>query len=105
MKIDFQQTLMGLGDEPLMEGDKPATLGTVSIAALLNAIPGPNGQPEELSGEAKVRQAVLAQNIFKATGPLDVSVDDVHLLKQRIGRMFTPLAVMRAWNLLDPAPE
>ena len=104
MKIDFSTPILGLDNEQVVENDEAVTLGTLAIGALLQLLPGLDGRPENLSATDKVHHAVLAQSIFQASAPIEVSVDDVSLLKTRIGQAFMPLAVMRAFEILDPPP-
>lgn len=111
MKVDFSKPLKGLDGEPLRvpaesgEGLEVMTLGLMSINVLLTTlIDQRTGQVETVSPADKVRFAKLAQDIYGSTKPIDISVDDVSLLKERIGRAGSPLAVARAWEILDP-PE
>lgn len=97
MKIDFSAPILDLDGKPI-EGD--LTLGSLSVNALLATLMD-HGQPEQLSGTEKVRQAVLAQKIHSEK-TIDLQAEDVALLKDRIGRSYAPLAVMQAWQLLDP---
>jgi hypothetical protein len=102
MKIDFGLPITDLDGKPVEDDGKPVTLGAISIAALLNGLDDDSGRPERLNAEAKVRQAVLASAIYTASDPINIKVDDVSLLKERIGRLCGPLVVMRAWTILDP---
>lgn len=101
MKIDFGASILDLDGEPLMEGENPITLAAVSVNALLATLTDAQGQPEQLSGEDKVKSATLAQAIH-TVGTVDLEAEQVALLKGRIGRLYGPLLVMQAWNLLDP---
>lgn len=101
MRINFSAPIANLDGSPVMEGDRPMTLGNLAINALVATLQGPDGQPEHLDGIGKVRNALLAETIFKASEPLDLKAEDIALLKERIGRAYSPLAVMRAWALLD----
>lgn len=109
MQIDFSAPINGLDGQPIRESagsDRPATLGSIAIAALLTPLPAPvgfgqqPGQPEQLDALKKVEHATLAQAIHGA-GQLDLTVEQVASLKDRIGRMFDPLVVMRAFALLE----
>lgn len=104
MKIDFSAELTGLTGDPLKdETGAVINLGMVCIHVLLTPLTDPaRGQPENPPATEKVRFANLAQDIFTSTKPLDLGVEDVGLLKERIGRAFPPLTVARAWELLDP---
>ncbi len=102
MKIDFSAVIKELdGSDMFGEGKKPLTLGTVAIEALVNVLPDQMGQPERLSGERKVANAVLAERICLAQEPLDLKVDDVALIADRIGAIYGAVIVWRAWALLE----
>lgn len=100
MKIDFSAPILDLKGEPLTEGDVPVTLGKLAVDALM-ATMIVKGEAEQLDGNAKVRNFLLASRIFEADAPIDVNLEDANLIKERIGRAFTPLAVGRAWKLLE----
>lgn len=109
MKIDFDKALTALDGTPIRtpkEDGTPGdimTLGLMAINVLLTTlIDERTGQAENVQPVEKVRYAKLAQDIYSAKGPIEISVEDVALLKDRIGRAGAPLAVARAWALLDP---
>lgn len=112
MKIDFNSPLTGLDGKPLrVPGEDGApgdvmTLGLMAINVLLSPlIDERTGNAETTAPIEKVRFAKLAQDIFTAKAPIDLPAEDVALLKERIGRAGAPLAVARAWEILDPASE
>jgi hypothetical protein len=103
MKIDFSAVITELDGTVAKDGDKVVTLGKLAIHALINPLPDAAGRAEQLDAEMKVKLAKLAQDIHSATDKaLDLTVEDIALIKQRIGRAFSQIAVMRAWDLLDP---
>jgi hypothetical protein len=98
MKIDFSGQITNLANQPVKdEAEKPLTLGSVAIAALLNNMPG----DDALSAEKKVTLAVIAQQVHNAEGEVSLSVEDVALVKERIGKAYGPLVVMKAYQLID----
>lgn len=108
MKLDFSTLLMTLdGKMPLLdrqpkEGEpvpKPLTLGMVSVTALLSDYPD-----ERIDVNEKLRRFKLALKLSDGGG-VDVGVEDVALLKTLIAKMFSPLAVGRACEILDPEPK
>lgn len=112
MIVDFTKLILGLDGKAILEvgetgkeGSKPLTLASIAINSLLSPLPDARGQPEQMDATSKVRFAVLAEKIFKSTGPMDVTVEDVAAIKDRIGRAFGPLPVMRACALLEGEAE
>ena len=97
--IDFKQTLIGADRKPIIAPDtkKPVTLGDIAGAALMNTI----DDDRTATGADKFKLFVLAQKILDNKGPF--TVEDIALLKQRIGKAFGPSMVGPAWNALDPA--
>jgi len=57
---------------------------------------------KSIDGVEKNRRGGLAYQIHKAGSEIDLSVDDVKLLKDLIAEMGSPLIVYQAWNILDP---
>jgi len=55
-----------------------------------------------IDGVEKNRRGGLAYQIHKAGSEIDLSVDDVKLLKDLIGETGSALIVYQAWNILDP---
>jgi len=112
VSIDFQTALTELNGEPMMVSErmgdaavKPYLLRDVAISVLVNQLVDQMGKPEQLSAEEKVRHAVLAQAIYQAASPIELKIEDVALLKKRIGRGAPPIVVMRAWDILDPPAQ
>lgn len=99
MRIDFGATLLGLdGKTPLTNGgvgedkDEVATLGGLTVNALLSPI-GP------IPAEEKIRRARLAELAFDRN-EVDLTPEQLTLIREAIGAVFPPLAVMRAFELL-----
>lgn len=105
MKRDFSQELVGLGGQKLVEanGDeqRPMTLGTVSV----NALMGQFADEQGLSGEEKFRRYQLAERIT-AAGVQEVSAEEVALIKRLIGKAYGPILVGPAYIALEKdSPE
>ena len=98
MKIDFGQELRTINGDPVPEGDansKPATLRFVSVNALLNPA------SEQIAGEEKVKRFDLAMQIHKSNGSIELTVENVSLVKKLVGEQYTPLIVGQAWRMLE----
>lgn len=102
MKVDFSRKFRAArGTDPLKDRDTgdEVTLGSVSVNALLMDEQGQNG-------EQKVRRAVLAFRIIdNPTTTLDVSAEDVVLLKELIGRSMPTIVAGQALPMLDRGAE
>lgn len=104
MKIDFSQELVGLGGKPLKWGkDDPetgeqaatATLEIVCIEALLRPAEGQRGT----SADEKLKRWKLAQSIHQG-GEVEVTAEDIVLLKNAINTAFDTIVVGPAYALL-----
>lgn len=108
MLINFAEVIRTLdGKTPLMNGNpdgttssEPLTLGGLAVEAILR-------DGERLPGAEKVRLFTLAQRVYKATKSgekLDLPVEDVTMIKTKIGDIFPVLIAGQALPLLDPPP-
>lgn len=55
-----------------------------------------------INGVEKMQRYNLALQIHNAKSEIDLSVDDIKLLKDLIAEIGSPLIVGQAWNILDP---
>ncbi|KAF0102246.1 MAG: hypothetical protein FD144_2681 [Rhodospirillaceae bacterium] len=97
--IDFKKVLTDLTGAALKfdENGKDITLGSVCETALLAAFV----DERDLSGEEKTRRALIAMRVH--AGEADLTVDEISLTKRLVGKLYPPLVVLRAWEILDPA--
>jgi len=79
---------------------KDLTLREVITNSLL--APPPQGQRDQMEGAEKARRYYLAMEIHKTKNQIELSVDDVKLIKDEIGRVYPPLIVGQAYEILDP---
>lgn len=131
MKIDFNHKFTELNgdfipekaDEEIIDkhGKKvikkypPFTLATACMNVLLSTdltqiiCPKCNtqvNQPEEVTGEEKLRRLSMAQKIHdRKEGLVDFGTKDIELLKERISKAYATLISGRAWKVLDPHGE
>lgn len=85
-----------------LEKGKPFTLRKACVNVLLGTELDGTGRAKELKGEEKVRRYQIATRIYKSDGLVDLSVEDIGLLKKLIGRVYGPITVGQAWEILDP---
>lgn len=101
MNRDFSQTLKVLGtDTPLKDGkDEDFTLAKCAIEALMAVFP----DERELSGDDKVKRYKLASLIHKG-GLVEITAEELSLLKRLIGKFYSPLIVGQAYAMLEADP-
>jgi hypothetical protein len=81
--------------DPACKSKRDVTLGILAFRAL--------SFPEQgVSGEDNLLRGNLALRVYKA-GELQLSVEEIALIKKRIGAVFTPVLIARCFPLLDPA--
>ncbi len=105
MQFDVEKELKDFNGNPLKDGTvdvdgkpKSLTLRTVCTEALV--------VPEEVSGTEHLRRFQLAQQVHGAEKTMDMSAEQMSLLKKLITRRYTtPLIVGQALDMLDPPAE
>ena len=101
MNINFDTEILDLANAPIINGDKHLDLATIATNALLT----PQAAADQnVPTEEKVRRFRLAQKVTNG-GTLDMSLEDLVLLKEIIGKAYPPLVVGRAFEILDPPPS
>ncbi|MER9000000.1 hypothetical protein NKJ52_20620 [Mesorhizobium australicum] len=90
MKIDFSQPILDLEN-----AETGLTLGTAAIQAMMT----PTREDENMQASEKLRLYELSLKI-KANGNVDMVVEDVAFIRARIGKVFSPLVVGRAFAML-----
>jgi len=96
MKLRLEEKILDMDDVPIKDiKEKEMILQDV----LVNALMTPMEDDKSLSGDQKMALFVLAMEIKK--GKEDVSVEDVSLIKKRIGKLYSQLIVGRAFALIE----
>lgn len=102
MKVNLTATIQQLDGTPLMQppvGDAPAkpwTLRDVIVTVCMNEL-GDKQEP----GTAKLERFLLAQRVYNAEREVDLTAEQVAMVKDRIGRGFGAALVGPAFLLLD----
>jgi len=101
MKINLTHKLKTIdGDELKDQNNKPLLLKAILINALLEPT-----QSKDITGEEKLKRYNLASDIQAATKYIVLNIDDTKLLKDLVGKVYTPLIVGQAWNVLEKGSE
>lgn len=75
---------------------KDLTLGNAAIYALNSTFQ----DEQSLDSNEKFNRGRLAYDIYK-TPELDLKAEDIAIVKKVIGKLFSPLVVFQAFNILD----
>lgn len=103
--IDFTTVLTGLDGKPLQEPASPIdkTLHNVTLgSAAINALETTLDEDRSTTGEDKFKRDELARRINNKSDVV-LSVEDIALIKHRIGAAYPSILVGAAWRILDPS--
>jgi len=99
MKIDFLTPLKALNGEDIKDNkNEPFLLRDAAVVALDASFP----DEAKMEGKEKYRLGHLASRIYGAKEAIILDLDELKLVKDRIGKTYGPRVVHEAWNLLDP---
>ena len=101
MKIDFTQKLTTLDGNAMkdVDGKGDAVDATLKLA-VVNALLAP--QKEQESGVDKIKKYELAKMVFKAEGEVDVTAEDITLIKKAVEKAFpSPIIVGQVNEMLE----
>lgn len=99
--INFSAILTSFDGKPIHNSDtmQPLTLREACVTALMTDISGRSGEPEMRSGVQKWEAGKLASRL---AGELSLTAEEITLLKERVGLLWSASVVLAAWPLLDP---
>lgn len=90
----------GEGGEETIPGE-PLTLKMICEKVLTVQQPLRPGE-KDIEVEEKLQRADVAMRIFKEKGKVDLTAEEIVLLKKLIGKNGGPLIVRQAFDVLDP---
>lgn len=97
MKKNFEEAMLDHEGKPYTDG---LTLKTVALTALTMEAIG----DERMTASDKVKIFLLATKLAPG-GTIDLSVEELTLLRERIGKTIRPIACGYAFKLLDADPS
>lgn len=100
MEINLNQVLKNLDDEEVKVNDEILTLRRTCVNALLTQ----TEDDKRLTGEDKFKLAELARAIH-GSETIDLKSEDIVLLKKRIGKIYLPLMILQAYEMLEKKNE
>ena len=96
MKIRFDETMKDLDGKAIIGDGRDLTLKQIACNALSLIF----NDEQNLSGEEKAKRGLLAMRIYANT-EIDLTVEEVALIKKLIGKAYGPLIVAQAWEILE----
>lgn len=97
MLINFQQPILGMDNVPMKdEKEVVILLENVAVNSLLAT-----RQDDNATGTEKVKRFALAMKINNVTEPVEVTAEEITLIKDLVGKVYTTIVVGRAYDLLE----
>ena len=97
MLLSTTKVLVNIAGEPLKDSVNgvavDVTVKTVIVNALLNPM-------EKDTGMQKLEKEELARKVYQ-NDSVDLTIEQVKLIKDRIGEMYAPIVVGQVWRLLE----
>jgi hypothetical protein len=102
MTKNFKQNLVDFRGNKLMDRDEkgvdtPISLDTLSVNALLMT----DKQELSLPGVEKLKRFNLAQKIYASPEKVELTEEELKLVKDQIGKYYTVLIIGTAWEMLE----
>lgn len=117
MRIDVNKTINNYDDQPIIQsvtkdektGEETKVLLTIG-GMIINVLNQPQESDKDIRAEEKIERAILSQeihNLMKAGGEgfIHLESERVTELKKLFNAFYQPLALMRAYNIIDPQPK
>ena len=103
MKIDVTQKLLTIDGSAMKDMDSKGDAVDATIKlAMVNALLAPTPQGEQETGVDKIKKYELAKMIYKAEGEVDITVEDISLIKKAVEKAFpSPIIVGQVNELLE----
>ena len=102
MKINFDSKILDFNEKPLKENINGKTVDSdLKFYSILALTANSKDPSKQLGGIEKVKRFTLAQKI-NCGGEIELTVEEISLIKQLIGEIFIVLVVGRCYELLDP---
>lgn len=101
MLINLNQTLSAINGETLKDNDGKGNVVDATLKMILvNALLAPDEKSKNESGMDKVAKYRLATKIYE-NDSIDITSEDITLLKKRVGDLFGVLVVGQVYDILE----
>jgi hypothetical protein len=89
-----------LEGNPIKSGSRDLTMRAAIITALAFEEPDAQGRPT-LTGEARFKRWYIANSIQGAFDEVEISIEDLNLVKELVGKAFFMAVVGPVWTMLE----
>ena len=100
MKINVNQVLKSFDGKVIKDAGNDVMLSEVITRALIEPM-----KDESPNGNDSLRRHLLAQRVFEAKDDVEVSVEELSEIKNRVGSYFYAMISAPALLLIDPPSE
>ena len=97
MLLDTTKVLVNIAGESLKETVNSVEMDVILRTVVVNALLSP---VEKDTGMKKMEKEELARKIYQ-NDSVDLTIEQVKLIKDRIGEMYAPIVVGQCWRLLE----
>ena len=97
MVLDVTKILVNIAGESLKESVNDVAVDVILRTVVVNALLSP---VEKDTGMKKMEKEELARKIYQ-NDSVDLTIEQVKLIKDRIGEMYAPIVVGQCWRLLE----
>lgn len=94
MKVNVDTPILEITGEPVPD--------LLAKGIMIDALMVSMEDDVSLSGEQKIKNFMLAQRL-SVGGEVELTSEEVGLIKSRVAKIFNVLGTGRIWELLDPA--
>ena len=111
MRINVKATINDYDDKPMPKDPNDESKGFQMLGDMcITALNAQLQDEAKLEAEKKVHRGFLSQDIHNALkddhdGVIDLPAEDVAIIKEIMGKIYPPLSLMRAYDLIDPKPK
>ena len=103
MYVNIDQSFKNVDGTNLVDVDTKEVVKLKPV--IVNALLGMFKDEEQLSGGEKLERWQLAIKINNADGDIELSAEEISLIKLLIGKMFTTIIVGQAFEMLENKQE
>lgn len=97
MKIDLSAKLTDPKGNVIKDGENEATLGSTLYISCISAAEGDNHQ----SGQDRYKLGKLTYELAAHDEEIELSVEQIATLKERVGKVMSPAVVYSVWTMLE----
>lgn len=100
MRIKLTESIKDYEGKEILQDDRPLDIRTVFVTALNSTSIDDHGRQEVVTAEQKSKIYRLSTALYKDK-EMDISLDDRAFIKERVGKIYTPMVYGRVCEILE----